>query len=346
MPGRAGGDRGRAKSNAKKRNLDDALEVGLGAGKPDPKRQHAAAVPGHRHDQSTSNSSSFRSSGRDVKKNGPSTSFQSAIDALPFSSRPSGSPAPQANQFLEQPNTSVSAAKASGVLGASGASGATWGVKPHLLGGLFSGPGHQRSKQHRLSNGPPTSSSTSSDASSIPAGSTATLPTAPSKDITQSSVHSLRYGYKPATRATAGESNPQTIDKRNQEAHPQNTKPVATGPKGRQSDAKENVRPGSRLRGKRNPPSNNNSSDDGLYVEIDDEDSDIHDEENSASFYKIRRGSARLRARGSSGGLLKGRPDGGLDDEHETRHLSYNKTHSGKDYHKFPGESLGWAPYA
>ena len=327
MPGRADGDGVTAKGNAMKRDLDDALRVGLGAGNPDAKRRHTAAVPGRRHDESTFNLSSFHSSGHDVKRNGPSKSSQAGLD---------DSPTPQAHRSLKQPNSSVPTAKASGAPGLTGALGGTWGAKPNLLGGLLSGPGHHRSKQHRLSDGPPTSSSTSSDASSIPPGYTATLPTAPSKDIPQTSFHSLRYGYKPATPANAVESNPRTNDRPGQEAQSQDNEYVATGPKGRQYDAQDNIRPASRLKGKRKTPYyDKEPSDDGPYVVLDDEDSNINDDENAAAFSKTRQGSARPIARGSSGSLLKVSPDVGLDGEHNIRHLSYDKTPSGKDYHNF-----------
>ncbi|KAG6356065.1 hypothetical protein INS49_015450 [Diaporthe citri] len=326
MQGRADGDGGRAKGNAKKRDLDDALKVGLGTRDSDAKRRHTAGGPGHQHDESTPNSSSFHSDGRDVKRNGTSNSFKSQRDTLPFSSRPFGLPAQQAHRSLRPPNSGDSAPKASR---ASGASQGTRGAKPGLLGGLFSGFGHYKSKQNPVPNGPPTSSSTWSDASSVPAGSTEALNAEIWNEIPRTPWHSLRYGHKPADRAAGGEGKPQSYDRPAQGARSRNADHAVTGSQRRQSDTQDNTLPASRLKGKRRAQYDDNLSYDVLYLEDDDEDSDEKDDEHATAFPKTRQGSARLGARGSSGSLLKGNPDAGSNGERKPRQLSYDKTPSG-----------------
>ncbi|KAK7697431.1 hypothetical protein SLS64_013512 [Diaporthe eres] len=329
MRGRADGDGGKAKGNAKKRDLDDALKVGLGAGDPNGKRRHTAAGPGHQHDGSTSNGSSFHSGGQDVKKHGTSKSFKFQHDTLPFLSRPSSSPAPQAHRSLRPPNSGDSAPEAPGAPGAPGASRGTRGAKPGLPGGLFSGASHHKSKQNPVPNGPPTSSSTSSDASSIPAGSTEALATGSSQEIPRISSHSLRYGYKLANRAASGEGNPQSNDRRVQEARSRNADHVAPGSQRRQPHTRDNTLLVSQIKGKRKPPYDDSLSDDGSYLDDDEEGSHDNDDGRATAFPKDRQDSTRLRARGSRGSLLNGRPDGGLNGERTTRRLSYDKTPSG-----------------
>lgn len=326
MQGRADGDGGRAKGNAKKRDLDDAIKVGLGAGDPHAKRRNTAAGPGHHRDGSKPNSSSFHSDGQDIKKHGTSKSFKFQHDILPFSSRPSGSPAPQAYRSFRPPNSGDSAPKAPG---APGALRGTRGAKPGLSGGLFSGVSHHRSKPNSVPHGPPTSSSTSSDASSIPAGSTKALATGLSKEIPWTSSNSFRYGNKLANRAAAGQGNSQSNDRPAQEVRSRNADHVVPGSQRRQSDTRGNALPTSQLKGKRRPPCDDSLSDDGSYLEADEEDSGDNDEEHATAFPKFRQDSARLGARGSSGSLFKGNPDGGLDGERKSRQLSYDKTPSG-----------------
>lgn len=326
MQGRADGDGGRAKGNAKKRNLDDALKVGLGAGDPNAKRRHTAAGPGHQHDGSTSNGSSFHSGGQDVKKHGTSKSLKFQYDTLPFSSRPSGSPAPQAHRSLRPPNSGDSAPKASG---ASGASRGIRGAKPGLSGGLFSGVGRHKSKQNSVPNGPPTSSSTSSDASSIPAHSTEALATGISQEIPRTSSHSLRHGYKLANRSAGGEGIPQSNDRPAQEARSRNADHVVPGSQRRHPHTRDNTLPASQLKGKRRLPYDDSLSDDGSYLEDDDGGSHDNDDGRATAFRKDRQDGARLRARGSRGSLLNGQPDGGLNGERTTPQPSYDKTPSG-----------------
>lgn len=326
MRGRADGDGGKAKGNAKKRDLDDALKVGLGAGGPDAKRRHTAAGPGHHYAGSTSNGSSFHSGGQDVKSYGTSKSSKSQLDTLPFSEPPSGSPAPQALRSLGPPNSGDTAPKASG---APGASWGSRGAKSGLLGGLFSGDGHYKSKQNSVPNGPPTSSSTSSDASSIPAASTVDFSDDIYKEIPKTSWSSLRYGYKPADRATGREGKPQSNDGPARAARSRNADHAVPGSQRRQSDTRDNTLPASRLKGRIRPPYDDSLSDDDLYLEDDNEASDENDDEYATAFPKTRQGSARLGARGSSGSLLKGIPDGGLSDERKIRQPSHDKTPSG-----------------
>lgn len=325
MHGRADGDGGRARGNAKKRDLDDALKVGLGARDPDAKRRHTAAGPGHHHDGSTPNSSSFPSGGQDVKKHGTSKSLKFQHDILPFSSRPSGSPAPQAYPSLRPPNSGDSAPKAPG---APGASRGTRGARPGLSRGLFSSVSHHKSKQNSVPNGPPTSSSTSSDASSIPAGLTKALSTGIPQEIPRASSHSSRYGYKVANRPAAGEGNPQSNDRPVQEARSRNADHVVPGSQRRQPDTRDSTLSASHLKGKRRPPFEDSLSDDGSYLEDDEEGSDDKDDGHATAFPQNQQNSARLRARGNSGSLFKGNPDGGLNGERKTRQLSYDKTPS------------------
>lgn len=323
MQGRADGDGGRARGNAKKRDLDDALQVGLGAGDPDAKRRHTVAGPGHPYATSLS---SFHSGGQDVKRHGTSKSFKSQPDTLSFSYRPSDSPAPQAYRSLRPPTSGDAAPKASG---SSGAPQGTRGAQPGLLGGLFSGVGHPKSKQNSLSNGPPTSSSTSSDASSIPAGSTEALTDGLSKEIFRISSQSLRYGSKLANQAAAGEGNPQGKDRAAQGARSHNADHVVPGSHRRLSDTQNKILPASRFEAKRRPLYNDSLSDDGSYLEGDDKDIDDNNDEHATTFPKNRQGSARLAARSSSGSLLKDHIDGGSNGERKTQQLSYGKPPSG-----------------
>lgn len=302
MPGQADGGGGMVKRHAKKRELDDAL-LGLGTGSRDAKRRRTAGGPGHRHDGSTSNSSSLSSHGEDFNGDSALKSSKFQHDILPFSSRPSDSPAPPARHSLRAPNGSHSAAKASG---APGSSRGSRGAKPSSLGGLFSGRGHDKSHQNYVPNGPPNSSSTSSDASSIPTGSTQTFPTIAPRGKPQTSSNFLRYGKNSANREAAGQRNPQN----------HNTKHVP-GSQGQQSGPQDNIPSASRLK---KTLSVNSPSNDVSYLENGDVDSD--DSDNS------------LPARKQF-----------WDPEHTTRHSYYSKTILGKDYCEVSGEALSWARY-
>lgn len=328
MPGRGDGDGGVAKGHAKKRDLDDKLRVGLGAVNPDAKRRHT--VGGHRQrDDGTSSSSSFQSSAKDAQGYGTSESPKSQLNTQ-ISSRPSSSlPALQRQHYSTLPNSTGSTAKASGALGAPGASGSSRGAKPGGPG-VFSRRDRPTWKQKPLPNGPPTLSSTSSDASSIPAGSTEATIT--SKHALNRSSPSLRHGRQGADRAASGKDGPQNQDV------------ATTGPQRRPSDTSDKVLPASQIREtKRHHPYVEISSDDGSYVdEEDDEDTDDEDdddEENATSFPTTRQGSARLRARSNGDSLLKGDHNDNLDGQRKTTVFSYDKTPSGKDYHEFSSES-------
>lgn len=334
MQGEAGGDGGRVRRNTRKRDLDGATQDGLGVDYPSSKRRHTTGSPGPHDDKSTSNSRSFNSVRQKVKGESTLRSLnKSRPDTLRFSLRSSGSPAPQKHRFSKPPTSSDSAASPSAALGVSGG---PWGAKPSLPGGFFNGQGHHKFKQTPVPIGPPTSSSTSSDASSIPATSISTLPSVTSKDTPRASYQSLRYGYKQANRAAAEEGSHD--DKPGQEAKDQshNTRHGATGSPRWQSEAQDNVPPSSRINGTRETPHAITSSEDGSYAEEDDEDSD------DDAFPTTRQRSARLIALGSTGNFLKGSPDDGLNDVHEAKKGPYKTTPSGKDYHEVLGEALRW----
>lgn len=307
MPGRGDGDRGVAKGHVKKRDLDDELRVGLGAANPDAKRRHTADGHGQRDDDdSTSNNSSFQSSAKDAKRYSKSSKYQ--LSSLQNSSRPSSSlPALQRQHSSKPPNSTGSAAKAPGALGASTASGSSWGTKPGGPGGVFTRQDRPTRKQNPLLNGPPTLPSTSSDASSIPAGSTEDSPATTSKHAPNRSSRSLRYGHQPADGAATGKGSLQNRDG---------------------AEHGDNVPPASRVKETKKHVYVNISSDDGSYVDDeDDEDTDDDDDdENAISLPTTRQGSARLRADDMGG-------------NHSTKWFSYDKTPSGKDYHVFSSES-------
>lgn len=328
-----------AKSNAKKRELDDALQVGLDAANPDAKRRHAATGQGARDGDGALNSSSSLSSRQDVKKRHAASKplKNPRLDTLLFPSRPSSSqPALQWQHSLRPPNSTASAARAPGASGAPGAPRGFPGAKPGLAGGSFSGIGRPTRNQNPLPNGPPTSSSTSSDASSIPAGLDATLATTASKHLSKTSVHSLRYGHKPADHAIAGKVSPQNQDGTDLGAKSDHTRGVAAGPQRRVS----------RVRGTRRHPYASSSTDDGSYVEEDDPDTGEDGDETPISFPKTRQGSARLRGRSSGDSLFKGDPDGDLHGERQAKLFSYDKTPSGKGYHALSSESPSLATFA
>lgn len=328
MPGRGDGDGVVAKGHGKKRDLDDKLLVGLGAVNPDAKRRHTAGGHGQR-DDGTSSSSSFQSTAKDAQRYGTSKSPKSQLDTLQISSRPSSSlPALQRQHYSTPPNSTGSTAKASGALGAPGASGSSRGAKPGGPG-VFSRRDRPTWKQKPLPSGPPTLSSTSSDASSISAGSTEATLT--SKHALNRSSRSLRHGRQPTDRAASGKGGSQNQDV------------ATTGPQRRPSDTSDKVLPASQIRETKRHPYVEISSDDGSYVdEEDDEDTDDDDDdddENATSFPTTRQGSARLRARSNGDSLLKGNHNDNLDGQRKTKVFSYDKTPSGKDYHEFSSES-------
>lgn len=291
MPGRGDGDGGVAKGHAKKRDLDDKLQVGLGAVNPDAKRRHIAGGHGQRDNDGTSNNSCFQSSGKDAKRYDTSKFPKSQLRPLPFSSPPSSPlPALQRQHSSKPPDSTGSAAKAPGA-----------------------NPGEPKRKQNPLPNGPPTLSSTSSDASSIPAGLTEDFPTIISKHAPNQSSRSLRYGQQSADGAAAG---------------------------------KDGVLPASQIRETKRHPYVEISSDDGSYVDEDEDTDDEDDDENAISFPTTRQGSARLRACSSGGSLLKGDHNDNQDGQRKTKVFSYDKTPSGKDYHVFSSECPSSTPCA
>lgn len=336
MRGRADADGGVAKSNAKKRDLDDALQVGLGAANPDAKRRHTAGGQGARDDDGAPNSSSFDSSRQDVKRHGTSQFYNPfQIDTLLVSSRPSSSlPALQRQHSLRPPNSTGSA------VWASGAAGASFGAKPGPPGGVFSGLGRPTRNQNPLLNGQPTSSSTSSDASSIPNASGGNLATIASKKVPKTSFHSLRYGHKQVDRAAAGKGSPQNQDRTDQGAGF-----VATSPQRRPSDAREAILPASRIKEKE-CVFISSSSEDGSHVSEDGGHTDKDDDKRADSLANARQGRARARGRSSGDSLLKADPDGVLNGERKAKQPSYDKTPSGKGYRVLSSESLYWAAFA
>lgn len=310
MPGQGDGDWGVAKGHSKKRDLDDELRVGLGAANPDAKRRHTAGGHGQRDDDGASNSSSFQSSAKDAKRHSKSSKYQ--LNTPQNSSRPSSSlPALQRQHSSRPPNSTGSAAKATGASAASAASGSSWGAKPGGPG-VFTRQDRPRRTQNPLPNGPPTLPSTSSDASSIPAGSTEDFPAITSKHTPNRSSRSLRYGHQPADGAATGKGSPQ-----NQDA----------------AEYGDNVLPASRVKETKKYVFISVSSDDGSHVDDeDDEDTDDEDDdENAISLPTTRQGSARLRADDLGG-------------NHSTKVFCYDKTPSGKDYHEISSKSPSRPP--
>lgn len=310
MRDRGDGDGAVAKGHAKKRDLDDKLQAGLGAVNPDAKRRHIAGGHGQRDDDGTSNNPSFRSSGKDAKRYGATKSFKGQLNSL----RPSSSlPALQRQHSSKPPNSTGSAAKAPAAPAAPAALGSSWGAKPGRPEGIFTRQDRPTRKQNPLPNGPPTLPSTSSDASSIPAGSTEDFPAITSKHAPNRSSRSLRYGHQPADGAAAGKGSPQNQDG---------------------AEHGDNVLPASRVKETKKHVYVSISSDDGSYVddEDDEETDDEDDDENAISLPTTRQGSARLRADDLGG-------------NHHTKLFSYDKTPSGKDYHEFSSKSASWPPY-
>lgn len=252
MPGRGEGDGGVAKGHGKKRNLDYKLRVSLGAGNPDAKRRHTAGGHGQRDDDGTSNSLSFQSSAKDAQRYGTSKFPKSQLDILQISSRPSSSlPTLQRQRSSKPPNSTGLTAKASG---APGASGSSRGAKPGGPG-VFSRRDRPTWKQNRLPNGPPTLSSTSSDASSISAGSTEAPLT--SKHVLNRSSRSLRHGRQSADGAASRKDGSQNQDVAEHVA--------TTGPQRRLSNTRDKVLPASQVRETERHPYVSISSDDGSY---------------------------------------------------------------------------------
>lgn len=328
MQGEAGGDGERLRHSTRKRDLYDAPELSLGGANRSAKRRQTTGSPAH-DDESTSNSSSSYSRGQRVKTNSESRSPKSTLDTLRFSLRSSGAPGQQKHDALKPPTSRDSAAKPLGALGGPP------GARLSLPGGLSSGHVHHKAKQNLLPNGTPTSSSISSDASSIPAGSTGTLPFVASKEIPQKSFHSLRYGFKLANRAAAGEGSEQSNDKPGQET--KGRKHTTTSVQRQRSDGPGNALPTPRLDGTRKTPHTISSSDDESYVD-EDENTDKDNDADVSAFPTTRQRSARLRAQRSAENLSKGKGDDGKNGEHEAEQDGFRNTPSGKDYHHFLGE--------
>lgn len=206
---------------------------------------------------------------------------------------------------------------------------------------------HRALKQPSVPNGPPTSSGTSSDAFSFPAaGSTKTSATNPFKQVPEVSSRSLRFGQKLVNRAAAGESNPQTQNKAGQGARPLGTEQFAVKQQNRQSGAQYRPsNPSSHTKGKSTDPYELSSSDDGLYVDSVDDDTDQDDDDNAASFPSTRQRSARLKSQGSDEHAFQNPSISRLGDEHTSKHIFFNKTPSGKDYHVFKGTRHSWAAH-
>lgn len=337
MQGEAGGDGDRLRHNTRKHDLYDAPELSLGAANRSAKRRHTTGSPGHHDDESTSNSSSSYSRGQQVKDNSASRSPKSTLDTLRFSLRSSGSTARQKHDALKPPTSSDSEAKA---LVASGVTWAPSGARLSFPGGLSSGYIHHSAKQNPLPNGPPTSSSTSSDASSIPAGSSGTLPfVASKKSLPHKSSLSLRYGNKSANGAAAGEGNPQSNDKPGLET--KGRKHTTTSTQRQQSGGRGHTHPNPRRDGTGKTADDITSSEDDSYVD-EDENNDDDSDEDDAAFPTTRQRSARLRARSTAETPSMGSGDDGKSGDHEADQGSYRKTPSGKDYHEFLGEGLNW----
>lgn len=346
MQGRADGDKDVVKGDAKKRGLDDALGIHFGVASSDPKRRHTTARPGHDDDENTSNTSSFRSAMQDIRSNGASKSSRSQLERLLFASSPASSTLPQTHQSWKPPNSTGSAAQASG---APGASGSSRGANAGSLGGVFSGLNRYAFRQIPQANEPSTSSSTSSDASSIPAGSTENLPIIalrPPAHVPETSFQSLRYGHNPADRAAAGEGGPQNQERAGQGARSHNTEQFAVGRQTRQSVAQGRPpRSYSHVEGQSVTPYKLDSSEDDLYVDEDDQDTDEDDDEDPVFFPNNRQGIGRLEARGSNGHVFENHSNGRLDDKHKSGPFVYDETPSGKNYHIFEGAAHSWVAY-
>lgn len=337
MQGEADGDGGRAKRRAKKRGLHDALQDGRLLENPNSKRRlTTTGAQAHNDDESTSNGSSFKSRVQKVERNGTSKSPKPQLDNLQFSLRSAGPPAPPAPQKYGPFDSPFSNDSAAGLSGPLGATGGRWGATPSLPGGFFSGHGHHKSHQNPLKTEPTTSSTTSSDASSIPARSAGILPLPPFKHKTRASLGSLRYGFDPANGVATEE------DGHNNKPHQEvggrsfNTRRGATGMQTWPHKRQDAVQPSSRLNGTREAPQAITSSDDDSYVEEREEEQDSDDDDDA--FPTTRQRSAHLKARCSAVDFL-GPQDGGLNDEHDVEQGPYKKTPSGKDYHELPGES-------
>lgn len=343
MPDRGDGDGGRERGNTKKRALDDALQaLGLGAVNPDAKRRHTAGGPGH-HDSSASTSSSFKSSGQAGKSNSPSKPSKIQLDTPLFPSRPSGSSASSAHHSWRPPKSTGSPPRASGALGGPrGANSGHAGLSLSTFGRL----NPRALKQPSVPNGLPTSPSTSSDAFSIPAGSTKTSATIPFKQVPEASSRSLRYGQKLVDRAAAGENSPQTQNKAGQGARPLGIEHFAAKQQNRQSSAQDRPsHPSWHTKGNSTEPYEISSSDDGVYVDSVDDDTDQDDDDNAASFPSTRQRSAQLKSRGSNESAFQNPSKGRLVDEHTSKHIFYDETPSGKDYHVFKGTRHSWAAH-
>ncbi|KAJ0114858.1 hypothetical protein J7T55_004600 [Diaporthe amygdali] len=324
MRGGADGGGSQERGNVKKRDLDDALRDGLGARGQDTKRRR---TPGHAHhvDEHTRDSSNFNCSTQDVKKN----SIQKTSNSWMFLSGPSGLRPLQTQHSSRQPSTVGSAPEASGASRALRASEAT---KPARTKGIFSAPDHHKLKLDTLRNGPPTSSSTSSDTSLIPARFTETLP-ASSKGLPTSSLQSLRYGFSRANRTAAGEGNSLGKDRPGQVGHSHNTGHLVLS-QGRQTGTEDKALPSHHIKGKKKQPYDYDPSDDDSYVDNDGDSVDDVDEKLPST----RQGSARMKARIGSGEPSSNGYYDNLDNNHGTRPVSYDKTPSGKDYHEYPDQ--------
>ncbi|POS74232.1 hypothetical protein DHEL01_v207377 [Diaporthe helianthi] len=135
------------------------------------------------------------------------------------------------------------------------------------------------------------------------------------------SFPSLSYGFGSANGAAAAE------DSRNDKKPDHEAKGRSHSTRRGALDA---VLPSSRLNRTKETPQAIISSDDDSYVGEGGEDSDAE------GVKTTRQHSARLKARGSTGNVLEKKPDNGLNVDHKIKQGPFEKTPSGKDYHKLP----------
>lgn len=307
MSGQAGGQGARGLGNVKKHELDDALR----AGTRDAKRRHLA-TQGRNDDKSSVSISKFDSGMQDITRNSALPSSKTPIEKQWFPSSFSGTPPPQGHLPSRLPNSTGPAARTLGRL--AGSAGPLAG-RPGATG-VFSGPIQRTTQRNHIPSGPPTSCSTSSDASSIPTRSNETLPVVLPQSHTSTSQS--RYGLPPANRAAPAHAGNQ----------PQDIANVIPGPQSRQSGAQKKTVYPSLIKG----GNATDSSEDGLYTE----DGLVEtDDENASTFPTTRLGSARLKG--------KARQDSPPSRNEVFGGVFYSKTPSGKDYGNCEGEARSWA---
>ncbi|KAG8163209.1 hypothetical protein KVR01_006506 [Diaporthe batatas] len=313
MQGEAGGDGGRVRRNTRKRDLDDASMSKTVDNLSSKRRLTTAGATGQHDDETASNSTKLES--HRAKRKSTSQPPKPQLDTLQFSLRSAERPALSAPRMHGPVNPPFSNDSAARLSGPPGATGASWGTTP-------SGYGHHKSNQHRPTTQIPTSPTTSSDASSIPARSNRISPFATPKHETRASPHSLAASEEPGHNA-----------KFHQElkGRSHNTRRGATGPQVWQSERRDEALPVSRLNGTKELPHAITSSDDDSYVEEREEAQDSDDD----AIPTTRQRTARLGARGSTMNLSEIRDDD-LNDEQGVERSLFRKTPSGRDYHQLP----------